>query len=200
MNQPEMTHAVLVIPWPGRQAEMRLVDWEEYVANPLVGLIVDPESGEPYGDVVRVEVELLDYIETPPGGNRLSDEIVQMSLRDYLTYESRRQDLSLDTWVRSTRFEILRKPPAVTVSPGGSAVVDSYPQVRDFIFEILADGPVLRSEIAAKAADVGISESALETARARLRIAQFRQEGTEDSEVLWRLRMSQSYTRKRPRE
>jgi len=179
---------------------MRLVDWKAYLENPLVGLIVDPESGEPYGDVVRVEVELLDYIETPPGGNRMSDEVVQMSLRDYLTYESRRQDLSLDTWVRSATFEVLRKPPAVTVSPGGSAVADSYPEVRDFIFETLSEGPVLRSEIVAKAAEVGISESALETARARLRIAQFRQEGTEDSEILWRLRMSQSYTRKRPRE
>jgi hypothetical protein len=179
---------------------MRLVEWDEYLENPLVGLVADAETGEPCGDVIRVQVELLDYIETPPGGNRISDEIVQMSLRDYLTYESRRQDLSLDPWARSVRFQVLRTPPAVTLGPGGSAVSDSYPEVRDFIFDILSGGPVLKSEIVRRAAEVGISESALETARAKLRIAQFRQEGTEDEEILWRLRMSQSYSLKRPRE
>ena len=179
---------------------MRLVEWQEYLDDPLTGLVVDPESGEPYGDVIRVQVELLDYIETPPGGNRISDEVVQMSLRDYLTYESRRQDLALAPWVRSVRFQVLRTPAPVTVGPEGSAVEDSYPKVRNFIFEILSKGPVLRSEIIAKAAEVGISESALETARARLRVAQFRQEGTDDAEILWRLRMSQSYSLKRPRE
>ncbi len=200
MNEPERHHAVLVVPWPGRRAEMRLVEWDEYLENPLIGLVIDAETGEPYGDVIRVQIELLDYIETPPGGSRISDEIVQMSLRDYLTYESRRRDLALDPWVRSVRFQVLRTPPAVTVGPGGSAVSDSYPKVRDFIFDILSGGPVLKSEIVRRAAAVGISESALETARAKLRIAQFRQEGTEDAEILWRLRMSQSYSLKRPRE
>ena len=195
-----MEHAVLVVRWPGRRTEMRLFEWEEYVGDPLVGLVVDPESGEPYGDVIRVQVELLDYIETPPGGSRISDEVVQLSLRDYLTYESRRRDLSLAPWARSVQFQIQRVPPAVSVSPGGSAVVDSYPQVRDFLFEILAEGPVLKSQIVARAAELGISESALETARARLRIAQFIQEGSEDTEVFWRLRMSQAYSLKRPKE
>ncbi|MEJ2086536.1 MAG: hypothetical protein P8Y44_12805 [Acidobacteriota bacterium] len=200
MNRTEMEHAVLVTPWPQRRAEMRLVEWADYERDPTVGLAVDPETGEPYGDVIRVEVELLDYIETPPGGVRLSDERVELTLRDYLTYESRRRDLSLDPWARSVRFEVLRVPPAVTVDPEGSTATGSYSRVRDFIFEQLSEGPVLRSEIVSKAAEVGISESSLETARARLRLAQFREEGSEDSEILWRLRMSQAYSLKRPRE
>ena len=200
MSEPDMRHPVLVMPWPGRRAEMRLIDWEEYIQSPLIGLVVDPERGEPYGDVVKVEVELRDYIETPPGGRRLSDEIVEMPLRDYLTYESRRQDLGLEPWVRTVRFEFLRQPPPVSLSPNGNTVADAYPEVRDFIREILTAGPVLRSEIISKAAELGISESALETARARLRIAQFRQEGSDDAAILWRLRMSQAYTLKRPRD
>jgi len=200
MKRSEMEHAVLVTPWPQRRAEMRLVDWPDYERDPMVGLVVDPETGEPYGDVIRVEVELLDYIETPPGGTRLSDERLELSLRDYLTYESRRRDLSLDPWTRSVKFEVLRVPSAVTVDPEGSTVTGSDSRVRDFIFDLLAEGPVLRSEIVSKAAEIGISESALETARAKLRIAQFREEGGEDNEVLWRLRMSQSYSLKRPRD
>lgn len=195
-----MDHAVLVAPWPQSRAEMRLVEWTEYERDPMIGLVIDPESGEPYGDLIRVEVELLDYIETPPGGIRISDERVQMPLRDYLTYESRRRDLSLDPWVRSVRFEVQRIPPPVTVDPEGSAVTDSYPRVKEFIFELLAEGPVLKSEIVVRAAEAGISESALETARTKLRIAQFRQEGSDDSEIYWRLRMSQSYSLKRPRD
>ena len=200
MTRSDMEHAVLVAPWPQSRAEMRLVEWSEYARDPMIGLVIDPESGEPYGDLIRVEVELLDYIETPPGGLRISDERVQMPLRDYLTYESRRRDLALDPWAKSVRFEVQRIPPAVTVDPEGSAVADSYPRVKELIFELLAEGPVLRSEIVDRAAEVGISESALETARSKLRIAQFRQEGGDDSEIYWRLRMSQSYSLKRPRD
>lgn len=200
MTRSDMEHAVLVAPWPQSRAEMRLLEWSEYERDPMIGLVIDPESGEPYGDLIRVEVELLDYIETPPGGVRISDERVQMPLRDYLTYESRRRDLALDPWARSVRFEVQRVPPAVTVDPEGSAVADSYPRVKELIFELLADGPVLRSEIVDRAAAIGISESALETARSKLRIAQFRQEGGDDSDIYWRLRMSQSYSLKRPRD
>lgn len=188
-----MQYPVLLMPWPPRSTELRRIDWPDYIDNPTVGLIVDPATGEPYGDVIKVRVRVLDR----PPGHELEDaqvgQLLELPLFDYLTMESQRVDLGRIPWAELLELTVNKKPPPLELQGRRKGLPKEFEEVRQFLFEVLAEGPVSELEVIGRAADRGISPSALREAKNRLRIASVRDHATDYPRTLWRLRMSQSY-------
>ena len=181
------------MPWPPRSAELRRIDWPDYLENPAVGLIVDPATGKPYGDVISVHIRVLDL---PPAGN-LEDvrigQVVELPLADYLKMESQRIDLGRIPWAQRLEFKVCNQPPPLTLVDQPQGLPRDFEAVRSFLFELLQNGPVSELEVIGQAADQGIPIPTLREVKKRLRIASVRDEAAEYPRTLWRLRMSQRY-------
>ena len=188
-----MQYPVLLMPWPPRSAELRRIDWSDYLENPEVGLIVDPATGKPYGDVIKVRLRVLDL---PPAGNleqvRIG-QVVEVPLADYLSMESQRIDLGRIPWAQRLEFLVQNQPPPVTLEVPSKGLPRDFEAIKSFLFETLKDGPVSELEVIGQAADQGISIPELREVKQRLRIASVRDETAEYPRTLWRLRMSQRY-------
>lgn len=181
------------MPWPPRSAELRRIEWSDYLRNPGIGILVDPATGEPYGNVISVRVRVLDR---PPSGDLdevLVGEIVEMSLVDYLTAETQRIDLGRIPWSQLIEFRLNNQPPALELQGRRKGLPEDFDVVKQFLFEILQGGPVSELEVIGRAADQGISIAGLREVKERLRIASVKDPTAEYPRTLWRLRMSQSY-------
>ena len=181
------------MPWPPRSAELRRIEWSEYLRNPGIGILVDPATGEPYGNAISVQVRLLDQ---PPFRNLEQvpiGEIIEMSLFDYLTAETQRVDLGRIPWSQLIEFRVNSQPPALEIESRKKGLPKDFETVKKFLFEILADGPVSELEVIGRAADSNISIAGLREVKERLRIASVKDPAAEYPKTLWRLRMSQSY-------
>lgn len=188
-----MQYPVLLMPWPPRSAELRRIDWSDYLEEPAVGLIVDPATGKPYGDVITVRLRVLDL---PPAGNLEQvqiGQVVEIPLADYLSMESQRIDLGRIPWAQRLEFKVHNQPPAVSLETPATGLPRDFEAIRAFLFETLQDGPVSELEVIGQAADQGISIPELREVKKRLRIASVRDETAEYPRTLWRLRMSQRY-------
>lgn len=188
-----MQYPVLLMPWPPRRAELRRIDWPDYLEDPTVGLIVDPTTGAPYDDVISVHIRVLDL---PPAGN-LEDvrigQVVELPLADYLNMESQRIDLGRIPWAQRLEFRVSNQPPPLHLDDHPKALPGDFAAVRSFLFELLQDGPVSELEVIGQAADQGIPIPTLREVKKRLRIASVTDESAEYPRTLWRLRMSQRY-------
>lgn len=184
------------MPWPLRGSELRRIEWREYLADPTVGLLVDPHTGDPYPDVIRVAVRVLDRPPGDPMEVAVGDE-TELPLSDFLTLESRRADLGRIPWAEPIGFTVAHRPPPVEIEEPRSKLPPDFEEVRSFLFETLAGGPVSELEVIGQAADRGIPLTTLREVKSRLRIASVRDEDSEYPRTLWRLRMSQAYKLKR---
>lgn len=188
-----LSYPVLLMPWPPRSAELRRIDWSEYLENPRVGLLVDPATGEPYGNVISVCLRVLDRAPTAGLTGLEVGEIVEMPLADYLTAESQRLDLGRTPWAEPIEFKVAHKPAALDLPRPEAKVPAEFEEVKRFLFQALENGPVSELEVIGRAADSGISPTTLREVKNRLRIASIKDPTSEYPRTLWRLRMSQSY-------
>ena len=181
------------MPWPPRSAELRRIDWSDYLEDPTAGLIVDPATGKPYPEVIAVRVRVLDR----PPGEHLAEvrigQVVELSLAEYLAMETQRIDLGRIPWAQRLEFKILFQPPALELAKDRPGLPEEFEAIRSFLFDVLQDGPVSELEVIGQAADLGIPIPALRDAKERLRIATVRDESADYPRTLWRLRMSQRY-------
>lgn len=188
-----MRYPVLLLPWPLHGAEPRLIEWTDYIEDPSVGLIVDPNTGQPYPGLVSVRVELLDC----PAGSTLEaadiGEQITIPLIEYLTLESRRRDLGRLPWARLLQYVVEERPPAHPTQGTRDVSEAELRKAQDFLLEALADGPMPKERVLAHAAEQGISSNAVLVVKDRLRIASARDQNTEHPQTFWRLRMAQSY-------
>jgi len=184
------------MPWPLRGAELRRIDWQDYLADPTVGLLVDPRTGDPYDEVIRVSIRILDR---PPGNAieaTIGDE-TEISLVEFLSLEAQRRDLGRMPWAEWIDFRVVQRPPALELEEAAEDPTPPFDEVRAFLFEILANGPVSELEVIGRASDRGIPLASLRDVKSRLRIASVRDEDAEYPRTLWRLRMSQAYKLKK---
>lgn len=194
-----MKYPVLLMPWPPSSSELRRIDWDEYLENPRIGLLVDPATGEPYETVISVRLRVLDL---PPTRNiaRLEvGETVEIPLADFLTAESQRVDLGRMPWAEIIAFEVDQKPAALDLQGRKTGLPADFEEVKKFLFKALEEGPVSELEVIGRAADSGISPTTLREVKNRLRIASIKDPTSEYPRTLWRLRMSQSYKLKQRR-
>lgn len=188
-----LQYPVLLMPWPPRSTELRRIEWSHYLQDPAAGLLVDPVTGEPYGNVISVQLRVL---EVPPAANLESVEVgavIEMSLADFLATETQRVDLGRLPWAELIEYRVDHQPPALEVQDRRSDLPRDFDQVKRFLFEVLEDGPVSELEVIGRAADSGISPRTLRQVKDRLRIASVKDQDAEYPRTLWRLRMSQSY-------
>ena len=188
-----MQYPVLLMPWPPRSAELQRIDWAEYLENPAQGLIVDPDTGRPYEDVISVRIRVLDL---PPTGNLESvriGQIVEVPLADYLSMETQRINLGRITWAPHLAFKVHQQPPALQIDEPSRGLPENFEAVKAFLFQTLRRGPISELEIIGQAADQGIPIPLLREVKKRLRIASVRDEDAGYPRTLWRLRMSQRY-------
>ena len=186
-------YPVLLLPWPPRNAELRRIDWAEYLQDPTVGLLVDPSTGEPYENVITVKLIVLDR---PPTGSleRLFvGEPAEIPLGDFLTAESQRLDLGRVPWAEVLEFKVDQQPPALELQGPRKSLPADFEAVKKFLFEILESGPLSELEVIGRAADSGIAPAKLREVKDRLRIASVKDPTAEYPRTLWRLRMSQAY-------
>lgn len=196
---PNLQYPVLLMPWPPRSHELRRIDWSDYLRNPTVGVLVDPETGEPYDNVITVRARVLDH---PPvaGLEQLQvGEIIEICLLDYLAAETQRLDLGRIPWVELIEFNVKNQPPPLELQSPPKGLPKDFGQVKEFLFRVLEDGPVSELEVIGQADDEGISIATLREVKDRLRIASIRDPDAEYPRTLWRLRMSQSYKLRRRR-
>ena len=192
------------MPWPQHSAELRLIEWDDYVGDPSVGLILDPETGQPYYGLISVRVEVLDC---PPGSELEPSDIgleIEIQLLAFLTLESQRRDVGRLPWARLVHYEVKNQPPPHEMELPAALSDTEFSKVQDFLLDALAEGPVAERRVVAEAAAHGISAEALAEVKGRLRIASVRDLNEENPETFWRLRMAQSYildkTRRRDSE
>ena len=181
------------MPWPQHGAELRLIEWDDYVKDPSVGLILDPETGQPYYGLIAVRVEVLDC---PPGSELEAlniGEDIEIPLIEYLTLESQRRDVGRLPWARLLHYVVKNQPPAHEMEVSEDLSEAEFQKVQDFLLEALAEGPVVERGVVAQAAERGISAAVLAEVKDRLRIASVRDQNEENPETFWRLRMAQSY-------
>ena len=188
-----MQYPVLLMPWPPRSTELRRINWSDYLQDPTVGLLVDPATGDPYGNVVSVRVRVLDH---PPIGDldemELS-EITEMPLADFLTAETQRVDLGRMPWAQLIEFKVIQQPPPLEIADRPKGLPTDFDRIKNFLFDILEEGPLSELEVIGRAADSGITPTTLRAVKDRLRIASIKDPTAEYPRTLWRLRMSQSY-------
>ena len=188
-----MQYPVLLMPWPPRSTELRRINWSDYLQDPTVGLLVDPATGDPYGNVVSVRVRVLD---NPPIGDldemELS-EITEMPLADFLTAETQRVDLGRMPWAQLIEFKVIQQPPPLEIADRPKGLPTDFDRIKNFLFDILEEGPLSELEVIGRAADSGITPTTLRAVKDRLRIASIKDPTAEYPRTLWRLRMSQSY-------
>jgi len=181
------------MPWPPRSTELRRINWSDYLQDPTVGLLVDPATGDPYGNVVSVRVRVLDH---PPIGDldemELS-EITEMPLADFLTAETQRVDLGRMPWAQLIEFKVIQQPPPLEIADRPKGLPTDFDRIKNFLFDILEEGPLSELEVIGRAADSGITPTTLRAVKDRLRIASIKDPTAEYPRTLWRLRMSQSY-------
>lgn len=181
------------MPWPPRSTELRRIDWSEYLRNPRIGVLVDPETGEPFGDVITVRARVLDQPPIASLDHASIGEVVEISLLDYLTAETHRIDLGRIPWVELIEFRVKNQPPPLELQKPRKGLPKNFDEVKQFLYEVLEDGPVSELEVIGRAADNEIPISTLREVKERLRIASIKDPNTEYPRTLWRLRMSQSY-------
>lgn len=188
-----MQYPVLLLPWPPRRAELRRIDWDDYLADPTVGLIVDPDTGKPYAKVIEVRVRVLDL---PPTGHpedfRIG-QVIELPLAEFLNMETQRIDLGRIPWAQRLEFQVVQKPPPLTLDEAPRELPRDFEAIRSFLFEVLQEGPVSELEVIGRAADLGIPIPDLREAKKRLRIATIKDDAADYPRTLWRLRMSQRY-------
>lgn len=187
------------MPWPQHSAELRLIDWDDYVGDPSVGLIVDPDTGQPYYGLIAVRVEIL---ACPPGSEIEPLDIgkeIEIPLIEYLTLESQRRDVGRLPWARLLHYEVKNRPPAHEMEPAAELTEVEFEEVRSFLLAALADGPVAERKVFSQAAERGIPARMLVEVKDRLRIASVRDLNEENPETFWRLRMAQSYILRKTR-
>ena len=188
-----MQYPVLLMPWPPRSTELRRINWSDYLQDPTVGLLVDPATGDPYGNVVSVRVRVLDH---PPIGD-LDEmelgEITEMPLADFLTAETQRVDLGRMPWAQLIEFKVIQQPPPLEIADRPKGLPTDFDRIKNFLFDILEEGPLSELEVIGRAADSGITPTTLRAVKDRLRIASIKDPTAEYPRTLWRLRMSQSY-------
>ena len=188
-----MQYPVLLMPWPPHSAELRRIDWSDYLEDPTVGLIVDPATGKPFGNLIVVRLRVLDL---PPAGH-LEDvrigQIVELPLADFLDMESQRIDLGRIPWAQRLGFRVERRPDPLSSEEQPKGLPEDFDAVKSFLFETLREGPVSELEIIGQAADLGIPIPTLREVKKRLRIASIQDEEAGYPRTLWRLRMSQRY-------
>ena len=181
------------MPWPPRSTELRRIDWSDYLQDPEIGLLVDPATGEPFGNVITVRVRVLDR---PPIGSLEQLEVgetTEIPLAEYLTAETQRVDLGRIPWAQLLEFRVVQQPPPLDLPGPRESLPKDFEGVKKFLFEILENGPLSELEVIGRAADSGISPATLREIKDRLRIASIKDPTAEYPRTLWRLRMSQSY-------
>jgi hypothetical protein len=181
------------MPWPPRSAELRRIDWSDYLQDPEVGLLMDPATGEPFGNVISVRLRVLDLPPIASLGQVEIGEITEIPLTDYLTAETQRVDLGRIPWAERIEFRVIQQPPPLDLPGRQQGPPADFERVKKFLFEILEDGPLSELEVIGRAADNGISPATLREIKDRLRIASVKDPTAEYPRTLWRLRMSQSY-------
>lgn len=188
-----MQYPVLLMPWPPRSTELRRIDWSDYLQDPEVGLLVDPATGEPFGNVISVRLRVLDLPPIGGLGQVEIGEITEIPLTDYLTAETQRVDLGRIPWAERIEFKVVQQPPPLDLPGRQQGLPADFERVKKFLFEILENGPLSELEVIGRAADSGISPATLREIKDRLRIASIKDPTAEYPRTLWRLRMSQSY-------
>ena len=188
-----MKYPVLLMPWPGGQPELRRIEWAEYVQDPTVGLLVDPSTGEPYGNVITVRLQVL---ETPPTVDLQRLEVglpATIPLAEFLDAESRRLDLGRPPWAEVVEFAIDHQPRPLDLQGHRKGLPADFEAIKKFLYEVLSDGPHSELEVIGRAADQGIAPARLRAVKERWRIASVQDPDSEYPRTLWRLRMSQAY-------
>ena len=188
-----MQYPVLLMPWPPRSTELRRIEWSNYLQDPSVGLLVDPATGEPYGNVISVLVRARDL---PPAGSLEAVEVgtvLEIALADFLATEAQRLDLGRTPWAELIEYKVENQPPPLEIRDAKPALPRDFERIKQFLFEVLEAGPLSELEVIGRAADNGIPPSTLRDVKKRLRIATLQDQDSEYPRTLWRLRMSQSY-------
>jgi len=182
------------MPWPPRSTELRRIEWSNYIQDPSVGLLVDPATVEPFGNVISVLVKVLDL---PPAGSSMGAATVgttlEMPLADFLATETQRADLGHPPWAELIEYKVENQPPPLEIQDPKPSLPRDFDRIKRFLFEVLEDGPLSELEVIGRAADNGIPPSTLREVKKRLRIATLTDQASEYPRTLWRLRMSQSY-------
>ena len=194
-----MKYPVLLMPWPSGQPELRRIDWDEYLRDPTVGLLVDPATGEPYGNVITVRLQVS---EVPPTADLQRLEVglpATIPLAEFLDAEARRLDLGRRPWAEVVDFSIDHQPPPLDLEDGRKGLPDDFEAIKEFLYEVLSDGPHSELEVIGRAADQGIAPARLRAVKERLRIASVKDLESGYPRTLWRLRMSQAYKLKKKR-
>lgn len=188
-----MKYPVLLMPWPPHSAELRRIDWTEYLQDPSVGLLVDPSTGEPCDNVIHVHLRVIDL---PPTESLQSLEVglqARIPLADFLTAEARRIDLGRGPWAEVLEFEVDQQPPPLDLRERAKGPPADFEAIKKFLFDVLSEGPLSELEVIGRAADSGIPPAKLREVKKRLRIASVRDTEAEYPRTLWRLRMSQAF-------
>ena len=125
------------MPWPPRSTELRRIDWSDYLQDPEIGLLVDPATGEPFGNVITVRVRILDR---PPIGSLEQVEVgetTEIPLAEYLTAETQRADLGRIPWAQLLEFKVVQQPPPLDLPGPRESLPKDFEGVKKFLFEIL---------------------------------------------------------------
>lgn len=201
-SKAQWQHPVRVRSWPPAETEDRIVEWSTYIADPTQGLVVDPETGDPYEDLVVARIRIGDPFVSPKLESFATGDVVEIPWRDFLELESAAGSESAAPWASLIQVVIKNQPPATSTlqrpeeKTKPAATFDDY---RDLLFEMLADGPCLERDLfkAARAADLSLG--VLMDARERLRIVRYEDRTPAGTEIFWRLRMSEKYKLQRRR-
>ena len=188
-----MQYPVLLMPWPPRSTELRRIEWSDYLQDPSVGLLVDPATGEPYGNVITIEVRVVDQPPSSTSQKAEIGDILEVSLADFLAAETQRVDLGREAWAEVIEYKVANQPPPLEVRAPNPELPRDFDRIKRFLFEVLENGPISELEVIGRAADNGISPGSLRDVKKRLRIASLKDPAAEYPRTLWRLRMSQAY-------